>query len=144
MAVASVALGASVIEKHFTLRRADGGVDSAFSLEPEEMRALVTETERAWQALGQVNYGVTQNEKKSLVFRRSLYIVQDLEAGAELTRDNLRAIRPGFGLPPKYYEVLLGMKVATAVKRGTPASWEIVDHSPHARVLDYRTRKPRI
>jgi len=144
VAVASVALGASVIEKHFTLRRADGGVDSAFSLEPEEMRALVTETERAWQALGQVNYGVTQNEKKSLAFRRSLYIVQDLEVGAELTRDNLRAIRPGFGLPPKYYEVLLGMKVATAVKRGTPATWEIIGHSPHVRVLDYRTRKPSV
>ena len=132
-AVASVALGASVIEKHFTLRRADGGVDSAFSLEPEEMRALVTETERAWQALGQVNYGVTQNEKKSLVFRRSLYIVKDLEAGAELTSDNLRAIRPGMGLPPKYYDVLLGMKVATAVKRGTPASWEIIAHSPQEK-----------
>ena len=125
-AVASVALGASVIEKHFTLRRADGGVDSAFSLEPEEMRALVTETERAWQALGQVNYGVTQNEKESLVFRRSLYIVKDLEAGAELTSDNLRAIRPGLGLPPKYYNVLLGMKVAKNVKRGTPASWELL------------------
>jgi N-acetylneuraminate synthase len=126
-AVASVALGASVIEKHFTLRRADGGVDSAFSLEPEEMQALVTETERAWQALGKVNYGVTQNEKKSLVFRRSLYIVKDLEEGAELTRDNLRAIRPGMGLPPKYYDALLGRKVATSVKRGTPASWDLLD-----------------
>jgi N-acetylneuraminate synthase len=125
-AVASVALGASVIEKHFTLRRADGGVDSAFSLEPEEMRALVTETERAWQALGQVNYGVTQNEKKSLVFRRSLYIVKDLEAGEELTSGNLRAIRPGLGLSPKYYDVLLGMKVRTKIVRGTPVTWDIL------------------
>ena len=125
-AVASVALGASVIEKHFTLRRADGGVDSVFSLEPEEMLALVIETERAWQALGHVNYGVTQNEKKSLVFRRSLYIVKDLEAGTELTSDNLRAIRPGMGLPPKHYDVLLGKKVAKNVKRGTPASWDLL------------------
>lgn len=126
VAVASVALGASVIEKHFTLRRADGGVDSAFSLEPEELAALVVETERAWQALGRVAYGPTEKEQKSLQFRRSLYIVQDMQAGETLTPENLRAIRPGLGLPPKHYEMLLGKRVARAVKRGTPVCWDLL------------------
>ena len=125
-AVASVALGATVIEKHFTLRRADGGVDSTFSMEPEEMRALVVESERAWQALGKVSYGATEAEKKSLVYRRSLYITRDLQAGDVLTPDNLRIIRPGFGLPPKYYDVLLGKRVNREVKRGTAMAWEYV------------------
>ncbi len=125
-AVASVALGATVVEKHFTLRRADGGVDSAFSLEPEELTQLVVETERARQAMGQVHYGLTASEEKSKVFRRSLYITQDLKAGDVLTPDNLRAIRPGLGLPPKYYERLLGKRVARDVVRGTPASWELL------------------
>ncbi len=124
--VAAVALGATVIEKHFTLRRADGGVDSAFSLEPEEMRALVTETERAWQAMGQVQYGTSEQERKSLVFRRSLYVVKDVEAGEALTLDNVRAIRPGLGLPPKYLETLLGMRVPRAVKQGTPLTWDLL------------------
>ena len=125
-AVASVALGATVVEKHFTLRRADGGVDSAFSLEPEELTQLVVETERARLAMGQVHYGLTASEEKSKVFRRSLYITQDLKAGDELTPANLRAIRPGLGLPPKYYERLLGKRVARDVVRGTPASWELL------------------
>lgn len=126
VSVASVALGVTVIEKHFTLSRADGGVDSAFSLEPAEMRQLVTETERAWQALGQVAYGPTEKEKASLQYRRSLYVVQDMKAGEILTKDNLRAIRPGFGLAPKYLEVLLGKAVKCDVQRGTPASWDLV------------------
>lgn len=126
VAVASVALGATVIEKHFTLSRADGGVDSAFSMEPAEMAALAVETERAWQALGRVNYGPIEAEKKSLLFRRSLYICEDLEAGDLLTPENLRAIRPGHGLPTKYRELLLGKRVARAVKRGTPASWDLI------------------
>lgn len=126
VSVASVALGATVIEKHFTLRRADGGVDSTFSLEPEEMAELVLETERAWQALGQVRYGPTAAEKKSIQFRRSLYVVQDLTAGDLLTKENLRAIRPGFGLSPKYIEGLLGKRVSRPVKRGTPASWDMI------------------
>lgn len=126
-AVASVAVGATVIEKHFTLARADGGVDSAFSLEPDELRALVVETERAWQALGAVRYGVSQAEKGSLVFRRSLYVVEDMGAGEVLTRKNLRAIRPGSGLSPKYLEQLLGRKVRRAVKRGTPASLDWIE-----------------
>ncbi len=125
-AVAAVALGATVVEKHFTLRRADGGVDSAFSMEPDEMRSLVTETGRAWQALGKVQYGATEAEKGSLVFRRSLYIAEDMKAGDVLTRKNLRAIRPGYGLPPKHLEQLLGKKVNRAVKKGTPMQWDLV------------------
>ena len=126
VAVASVTLGATVIEKHFTLSRADGGVDSAFSMEPDEMRALVAETERAWQALGKISYGPTEKEKKSLIFRRSLYIVQDMKKGDVLTRENLRAIRPGLGLPLKYYDVLLGKCVSLDTKKGTPFSWGMI------------------
>jgi len=124
--VAAVALGATVIEKHFTLSRADGGVDSAFSMEPHELNALMIETERAWQSLGAIHYGPLPHEIPSLRFRRSIYVVQDLEAGEALTPENLRCIRPGLGLPPKFYDVLLGRKVRAAVKRGTPASWDIV------------------
>jgi N-acetylneuraminate synthase len=127
VAVASVALGATVIEKHFTLRRADGGVDSAFSLEPEEMRALVVETKRAWEGIGRVTYGAQEAEKKSLVFRRSLYVVQDLSPGDILTEKNLRVIRPGLGLPPKFLETVLGKKVTKKVARGTPLSWELLN-----------------
>ena len=126
VSVASVALGATVIEKHFTLRRADGGVDSSFSMEPAEMNALVVETERAWQSLGHVAYGATAAEQKSLKFRRTLYITEDLQPGEVLTRKNLRAIRPGGGLPTKYLEVFLGRSVGVAVKRGTPACWDIL------------------
>jgi pseudaminic acid synthase len=125
-AVAAVALGATVIEKHFTLCRADGGVDSVFSMEPEEMRQLVTETKRAWQSLGAVKYGPTEAEKSSMKFRRSLYIAQDIKAGDVLTPENLRSIRPGMGLPPKYYEVLLGRKVNQNVKTGTAVEWKLV------------------
>jgi N-acetylneuraminate synthase len=126
VAVASVALGATVIEKHFTLRRADGGVDSTFSLEPEEMAALVVETERAWQSLGQVSYGATEKEKKSLQFRRSLYITEDVKAGETLHPGNVRAIRPGLGLAPKYYDQVLGKTVTRDVARGTPMSWDLI------------------
>jgi len=125
-AVASIALGATAVEKHFTLRRADGGVDSTFSIEPDELRALVVETGRAAQALGAVSYGPTEEEKKSLQFRRSLYVVRDLKAGDLLTPENLRAIRPGLGLPPKYISQLLGRQVRRDVRRGTPMSWDLV------------------
>ncbi|RJP85622.1 MAG: pseudaminic acid synthase [Desulfobacteraceae bacterium] len=125
-AVASVALGACVIEKHFTLDRADGGVDADFSLEPDEMAALVTESKRAWQSLGKIQYGPTEAEKKSLVFRRSLYIAKDLKAGDVLTRENVRCIRPGYGLAPKYLDVILGKQVRKEVKRGTPVDWGMV------------------
>ena len=126
VSVASVALGATVVEKHFTLSRADGGVDSAFSMEPIEMQQLVQETERAWQALGTVSYGATAAEKKSMVFRRSLYVVTDMRAGDVLTKDNVRAIRPGLGLPTKYKEVLTGRAVNKDIQRGTPVSWDIL------------------
>jgi pseudaminic acid synthase len=126
VAVASVALGACVIEKHFTLRRADGGVDSAFSLEPEEMNSLVVETERAWRGLGAVSYGPTEAECASLQYRRSLYVAADLKAGDILSADNLRRIRPGAGLAPKYYELLLGRAVKRDVARGTPVSWDLL------------------
>jgi len=125
VSVASVALGATVIEKHFTLNRADGGVDSSFSMEPAEMSQLVIETERAWQALGQVSYGATDAEQKSVVFRRSLYVVKDLQAGDVLTCDNVRAIRPGLGLPTKYIEQVLGKVVKHAVPRGTAVGWDM-------------------
>lgn len=125
-AIAAVALGATVIEKHFTLARVDGGVDATFSLEPPELAALVTETERAWKALGEIFYGPTAAEIKARMRRRSLYIAEDLEAGAVLTVKNLRRIRPGLGLKPKYYEALLGRRVTQAVKAGTPMSWDFV------------------
>ncbi|MDZ4722668.1 MAG: pseudaminic acid synthase [candidate division Zixibacteria bacterium] len=126
VAVASVALGATVIEKHFTLSRAEGGVDSAFSLEPDELRSLVVETERAWQSLGQITYGATSKEKKSLQFRRSLYVAIDMKEGEILTVENLRDVRPGFGLPPRYLDILLGKRVRNAVKKGTPMSWDLI------------------
>jgi len=123
VSVASVALGATVIEKHFTLRRADGGVDAAFSLEPDEMRNLVEETERAWQSLGTVSYGPTVQEMKSLVFRRSLYVVRDMKAGEVFSLDNVRSIRPGNGLAPKFIDVVIGRSAAVDLKRGTALQW---------------------
>jgi len=126
VSVASVALGATVIEKHFTLRRADGGVDSTFSMEPEEMAQLVVETERAWRALGQPSYGPIAEEKKSLQYRRSLYIVEDVKAGEPLTRKNVRAIRPGLGLPTKYLDNVLGITVKRNVSRGTALTWDLL------------------
>ncbi|KZN95211.1 MAG: pseudaminic acid synthase [Bacillaceae bacterium] len=123
VAVASVALGATVIEKHFTLSRADGGVDSAFSMEPNELKTLVVETERAWQALGEVKYGPTEKEKASLKFRRSIYVAKDIKTGDIFTKENIRVVRPGYGLEPKYYEMLLGRKANKDIKAGTPLNW---------------------
>lgn len=125
-AVASVALGATVIEKHFTISRADGGVDSAFSLEPEEMKMLVEEANRAYEALGQIHYGISKQEKKSLQFRRSLYIVEDMRAGDVITEKNMRSIRPGLGLSPKYYDVVMGRKVRVDIKRGSALVWDMI------------------
>ncbi|MFJ7950816.1 pseudaminic acid synthase [Lysinibacillus sp. NPDC096418] len=124
VAVASVALGATVIEKHFTLNRADGGVDSAFSMEPAEMKALVEETESAWLALGKVTYGPTEKEKASLKFRRSIYVSKDIKAGEEFTKDNIKIVRPGYGLEPKYYDLLLGKKSKDKLKKGQPLSFD--------------------
>lgn len=125
-AVASVAFGASMIEKHFTLARADGGVDSAFSMEPDEMAQLVRECETAAQALGSVCYEMQEQEKKSLQFRRSLYIVEDMKKGDVITEKKMRSIRPGLGLSPKYYDVVLGKKVKYDVKRGTGLDWDMI------------------
>jgi pseudaminic acid synthase len=121
---AAVAVGATVIEKHFTLARADGGVDSAFSLEPHELKLLMEETERSWQAMGSVQYGGSQNEKASLKFRRSIYISQDMTAGESLNEKNMRVVRPGYGLAPKYYDLLLGRRIKKDLVKGTPMSWE--------------------
>jgi len=126
VSVAAVAFGAAVIEKHFTLSRAEGGVDSAFSLEPDELKNLAIETNRAWQALGVVKYGPTAAEEKARDRRRSLYIAQDLEVGDVLTEENLRRIRPGSGLSPKYYNLALGKQIKKAVKKGTPLSWDML------------------
>ncbi len=117
---AAVTLGATVIEKHFCLSRAEGGVDSAFSLEPDELKSLVIETERAWQSLGTIQYGVQDSEKKSLLFKRSIYVVKDIKAGETFTEDNIRVIRPGDGMPPKYYEGLLGKTSTVDLEHGTP------------------------
>lgn len=124
VAIASVALGATVIEKHFTLDRADGGVDSAFSMEPAEMKALVEETERAWLAMGRVTYGPTEKEKASLKFRRSIYVSQDIKAGEKFTKDNIKIVRPGYGLEPKYYEKVLNLTAKKEYKAGTPLTFQ--------------------
>jgi len=124
VSVAAVALGARVIEKHFTLRRADGGVDSAFSLEPEELKALVVETERAFLALGKVFYGIQPAEQKSLMFKRSIYVSKDIKAGETFSTDNLRIIRPALGLAPKHWDNVLGKKATKDIKAGTPLAAE--------------------
>lgn len=126
VAVASIGLGARVIEKHVTLSRSDGGVDAGFSLEPTELRQLVRECRAAWEAIGSPQFGPTDDEQSSLVFRRSLYVVEDLAQGSILTVGNLRAIRPGLGLPPRYLDQLLGKRVTRPVKRGTPASLDLI------------------
>ena len=125
--VASVALGATVIEKHFTLSRAEGGVDAAFSLEPAEMAQLVRECRTAALALGTVSYERAEQEQKSLQFRRSLYVVEDMKAGDVFTEKNLRRIRPGMGLSPKYYDIILGKKANCNITRGTAVQWDLIE-----------------
>jgi len=127
VAVAAVSHGATLVEKHLTLCRADGGVDSAFSIEPEEMKSLVIETERAWKSLGNIQYGPTEEEEASLIYRRSLYIAEDMKNGDVLTTRNLRIIRPGFGLAPKHQDALLGRRINRSVKKGTAMKWDFVD-----------------
>jgi len=126
VSVASVSLGATVIEKHFTLSRQDGGVDSDFSMEPTEMKQLVVETGRAWRSFGSVTYGATKAEEESLKYRRSLYVARDIKAGEVLTTENLRAVRPGYGLATKYFDDVLGCKVISDVCMGTPMSWNLI------------------
>lgn len=123
-AVAAVALGATVIEKHFTLARADGGVDSAFSLEPEEMANLVVESERAWLSLGKISYGPTPGDVKSLAFRRSIYVSRDIKAGERFTSDNIRVVRPGHGLPPRLYDEILNRSAGRDLEKGTALKFE--------------------
>lgn len=124
--VMSVAFGATVIEKHMTLKRSDGGVDSAFSLEPSEFRAMVQSVENGRKAIGRTFFGVSESEEKSVNYRRSLYVCQDLKKGDILTEENLRAIRPGFGLSPKYLDILIGKSVVRDIKKGTPFDWTLV------------------
>ncbi|HUC92019.1 MAG TPA: pseudaminic acid synthase [Paenibacillus sp.] len=125
-AVASVVMGATVIEKHFTLSRAEGGVDAAFSLEPHEFKALSIETERAWQSIGSIVYGATQAEQSSMKHRRSLYVAEDIKAGQLFTGQNVRAIRPGYGLPPKYADQIMGKRAKADIRKGTPLSWDLL------------------
>ena len=122
--IAAVAFGAVMIEKHFTLSRAEGGVDSAFSMEPHEMKSLVIESERAWQAIGEIKYGIQKAEKDSVMYKRSIYVSKDIEEGDVFTEENLRVIRPGHGLLPEYWERVLGKKSVNSMKAGTPLKWE--------------------
>lgn len=128
--IAAVALGASVIEKHFTLRRADGGPDAAFSLEPAELAAMAEGCRAAWRARGSVGYERKPSEQSSAIFRRSLYVVRDVAAGETLTRENVRAIRPGHGLAPKHLAAILGRRAARSAARGTPLDWTLVEGGP--------------
>jgi N-acetylneuraminate synthase len=127
VSVASIALGGCVIEKHFTLARADGGPDAAFSLEPDEFRTLVEDCKRAWRALGKVTYDLQGCEAGNIAFRRSIYVVQDVAAGEPLTRENVRSIRPGYGLAPKHLPEILGRRAARDLKRGEPLSFDAVE-----------------
>ncbi len=122
-AIASVAMGARVIEKHFTISRADGGVDSTFSIEPDELKNLVVESERAFLSLGHIQYGIQKDEEKSIRFKRSIYIVKDIQKGEEFTKENIRIIRPGDGLSPRYFEIIIGKKANKNLTTGTPLTW---------------------
>lgn len=128
-AIASVALGASVIEKHFTLDRSGGGPDDSFSLEPAEFAALCTDARTAWEAVGHIDYGRKSSELGNITFRRSLYFVKDLAEGDIVTSDSIRSIRPGYGLPPKYADALVGMRVSRNVQANTPTRWEVFENS---------------
>ena len=124
--IAAIAHGATIIEKHFTLSRDDGGVDSTFSLEPDELKSLVVESKTAWQSLGKISYGESFTEKQSKNFRRSIYVSRDLKKGDTFTKDNLKIIRPGVGMEPKYFELVLGKRIKSDIKKGTPLRWEMI------------------
>ncbi|WHZ10397.1 MAG: N-acetylneuraminate synthase [Burkholderiaceae bacterium] len=126
-AIASVAMGACIIEKHFTLDRSGGGPDDSFSLEPAELAALCRDSRTAWSALGRVDYGRKSSEQGNVKFRRSLYFVRDLKAGDVITADAVRSVRPGFGLAPKHYDAVLGRRVRRDVSFATPVAWELLD-----------------
>jgi pseudaminic acid synthase len=126
VAIASISFGACLIEKHVTLSRSEGSVDSAFSLEPEELQQLVVESQRAWEAIGQIHYGPTNSEKSSLLLRRSLYFMKDLKKGKQIHLGDIRSIRPAKGLPPKEYDRVIGRTTSKDVKRGDPVSWDVI------------------
>lgn len=125
-AVASVALGATVIEKHFVLDRNAGGVDAAFSLEPQELKLLVTETERAWQAMGHVQYGGSQAEEAAKQYRRSIYVSATIRAGETFSVQNLKVVRPAFGLAPVHWDSIIGKTATCDIEKGTALRWEHV------------------
>jgi pseudaminic acid synthase len=127
VAVASVTFGATVIEKHFTLSRAEGGVDSAFSLEPQELESLVTETKRAFQSLGKPFLGIQEAEKKSIKFKRSLFVVEDIKAGESFSIHNVQSKRPAFGLHTRHFETINGKIAKMDIPKGTPLSWSMID-----------------
>ena len=127
-AIASIALGATVVEKHFTLKRSDGGMDSAFSLEPNELKDLVIETKRAWESIGKVFVGPTSHEIKSLQFRRSIYVSKKIKKGAKFNSNNISVIRPANGLHPRYYSNVIGKKAKKDLARGTPLLLTDIDN----------------
>jgi N-acetylneuraminate synthase len=125
-AIASVVMGASIIEKHFTLDRTGGGADDIFSLEPKELTALCSDSKKTWQALGKVDYGIKPSEQANIKFRRSLYFIKSLSAGDTITEDAVKSIRPGYGMQPKYLEGVIGKRVSVDVVFGTPVTKDIV------------------
>lgn len=125
--LASIVHGSTIIERHFTIKRSDGGVDSAFSLEPHEMKQLVKESETVWKSIGEVKYGPLQDEKQSLLKRRSIYVVRNVKKGMAITKKDIKRIRPGFGLSPKYWDIVLRMKFKKNIKIGTPLKWDLID-----------------
>jgi N-acetylneuraminate synthase len=125
-AIASVVLGASIIEKHFTLDRNGGGPDDSFSLEPADLSALCRDSKTAWKALGQVDYGRKSSEQGNAQFRRSLYFVKDLKAGDTITPDSVRSVRPGFGVAPRFYDRIVGKSLRVGVSKNTPVSFDVL------------------
>jgi N-acetylneuraminate synthase len=138
-AITSVALGACVIEKHVTLSRLDKGPDSEFSLEPNELKALCHETKQAWLTLGKAGYERKPVEEENLTFRRSLFFVQDINQGEIITEEHIRRIRPGYGLPPKYYDDFIGQVANQTIEKGTPVNWSHIDNPSHAQNNDNQT-----
>ena len=127
VSIASIALGASVIEKHVTLNASDKGPDSEFSIEPDQLNSLCIKCKSAWEALGSAGYERKPVEKDNIKFRRSIYVVRDIGSGEALTKENIRRIRPGYGLPPKYFNELIGKRVKSRIEKGTPLDWGMLE-----------------
>ena len=125
-AIAAVAHGASIIEKHFTIKRKDGGLDSAFSLEPDELKNLVIECTRANKSLGSIKYGLSVSEHSSKIFRRSIFVTNDIKKNQKFNKSNIRCIRPGYGISPKYFDIIIGKKAKKDIKKGTPINWDLI------------------